>query len=259
MKKILSVFLVYLLSASISFAKDLRFVQVTDVRFSEKSENNILKKIVDDINKQKDVEFVVFTGDNINKPDKKELSAFLSEAKKLNCPFYLVIGDRDVNKHKDLSKKEYIKTIKKEVRRYRPETPSYTFEKDGVVFIVADGSKDVIPGTMGYFKEDVLSWMDSELSLYPDNNVIILQHFPVIPPAEKETYYTFKPENYLKVIAKHSNVKAVIAGHFGVNKEETVNGVLHISTAPAPYYRIIDILDSETKNPTIWAQLKEVE
>ena len=111
---------------------------------------------------------------------------------------------------------------------------------------------------MGYFKEDVLTWLDSELSLYPDNNVIILQHFPVVPPEEKETYYTYKPENYLKVIAKHSNVRAVIAGHFGVNKEETVNGVLHISTAPAPYYRIIDILDADTKNPTIWAQLKEV-
>ncbi len=258
MKKFLSIFLAYFLCISAALAKDVRFVQVTDVRFSEQAENNILEKVINDINKQKDVKFVVFTGDNINKPDKKELSAFLSEAKRLNCPFYMVIGDHDVNKHKDLSKKEYIKAIRKQVRKYKPETPNYAFEKEGVIFIVADGSKDVIPGTMGYFKEDVLTWLDSELSLYPDNNVIILQHFPVVPPEEKETYYTYKPENYLKVIAKHSNVRAVIAGHFGVNKEETVNGVLHISTAPAPYYRIIDILDADTKNPTIWAQLKEV-
>lgn len=62
----------------------------------------------------------------------------------------------------------------------------------------------------------------------------------------------------MKVLAKHKNVKAVIAGHFGVNNEQKVNGILHISTAPAPFYRIIDIMDYETPNPTIWAQLKEV-
>lgn len=258
MKKIISLFCVYFMLISAVCAKDLRFVQISDVKFSQKAENNTLIKVINDVNKQKNVEFVVFTGDNINKPDKNDLKAFLSEAKKLKCPFYVVIGDHDVSKHKDLGKKEYIEIIKKEVRRYKPETPNYTFEKDGVIFVVADGSKDVIPGTMGYFKEDVLLWLDSELALYPDNNIIILQHFPIIPPAEKETYYTYKPENYLKVVSKYNNVKAIIAGHFGVNKEETVNGVLHISTAPAPFYRIIDILDADTKNPTIWAQLKEV-
>ena len=258
MKKFLGLFLIYLIFSASCQAKDLRFVQVTDTRFSKNSENQILEKVVKDINKQHDVQFVIFTGDNINKPDKNDLIAFLDEAKKLNCPFYIVIGDHDVNKHKNLSKIEYIKTVKKHVRKYEPKSPNYTFEKDGVVFITADGSKDVIPGTTGYYKEDVLKWLDSEMSLYPDKNVIIFQHFPIVPPAEKETYYTFKPESYMKILANHRNVKAVIAGHFGVNKEETVNGVTHISTAPAPYYRIIDILDCETSNPTIWAQLKEV-
>ena len=37
------------------------------------------------------------------------------------------------------------------------------------------------------------------------------------------------------------------------------NGVEHISTAGVPYYRIIDVMDSETTNPTIWAQLKKAE
>ncbi len=258
MRKFFAFLVTFLVFSSAVFAKDMRFVQVSDVRFNSESENNVLHKMVDDINKQRDVEFVIFTGDNISRTSKEDLTAFLNEAKRLNSPFYIVIGDKDVNKHKELSKAQYIKTIKKHVRKYKPSTPSYEFEYDGVVFLVADGAKDVIPGTNGYFKDDVLTWLDVQLDLYKKQNVIIFQHFPLIPPAEKETYYTFKPENYLKILAKHNNVKAVISGHFGVNSEQTVNGIVHITTAGAPFYRIIDVMDCDSSTPTIWAELKEV-
>lgn len=258
MKKFLALLTLFV-SISAVQAKDLRFVQVSDARFSSADENQTLEQVIKDINKQKNVEFVVFTGDNIEKPSEDILKAFLEEAKKLNCPFYIVIGDKEVNKHKHLGKAEYTKLLNKEIRRYKPEKPYYTFEKDDVVFVVVDGAKEVIPSTNGYYKDDVLCWLDKELTEYSKKNVIILQHFPIIPPAEKETYYTFKPENYLKILAKHNNVKAVISGHFGVNSEKTVNGITHITTAAIPYYRIIDIMDSETKNPVIWAQLKKAE
>ena len=259
MKRLLSLFLTFLFFVSAVQAKDLRFAQISDARFSHASENTALKEAVKDINKQKDVEFVVFTGDNISKPSEELLKSFLEEAKKLKCPFYIVLGDKDVNKLKHLSKADYIKTIKKNVRKYKPEKPNYTFEKDGVVFIVADGSKEVIPGTNGYYKDDVLAWLDGELAKYPENHVIIFQHFPLIPPEAKETYYTFKPENYMAVLAKHKNVKAIISGHFGVNSEKNLNGITHITTAGLPQYRIIDLMDYDTENPSIWAQLKEVQ
>lgn len=258
MRKLLGLLLTFLIFVCSASAQDLRFVQVSDVRFSEASENNMLDEVIKNINKQSNVKFVVFTGDNINKPVKIDLDLFLSKAKKLKCPFYIVLGDHDVNKHKDLSKAEYIKTIKKHVRKYKPELPNYVFEANGVVFVVADGSKDVIPGTSGFFKDDVITWLDEQLEIYKNKNVIIFQHFPIIPPSNKEMYYTSKPESYLKVLNKHKNVKAIISGHFDVNKEQTVQGVSHISTSGLPYYRIIDILDCETPNPTIWTILKEV-
>lgn len=258
MKKFLGLFLTFLICLSSVSAQDLRFVQISDARFSETSGSNMLDEVIKDINKQNNVEFVIFTGDNINRPVKSDLELFLSKAKKLKCPFYIVIGDHDVNKYKDLSKLEYIKTIKHHIRKYKPETPNYVFEKNGVIFVVADGSKDVIPGTSGFFKDDVLIWLDEQLGIYNDKNVIIFQHFPIIPPSNKETYYTAKPETYLKVLNKHKNVRAIISGHFDVNKEQTVQGVTHISTSGLPYYRIIDILDCETQNPTIWTVLKEI-
>ncbi|MBR6127118.1 hypothetical protein IKQ21_05480, partial [bacterium] len=108
------------------------------------------------------------------------------------------------------------------------------------------------------YKDDVLEWLDAHLVLYSEKPVVILQHFPVVPPAKRETYYTFKSDKYLEVLSKHKNVKAVVAGHFGVNNEQTVNDVVHISTAPLPYYRIIDIIDYDNDNMTIWAEVKEI-
>ena len=257
-KKLLSLLFVYFLFCTTVFAKDLRFVQITDVRYSKEHNSETLEKVIADVNKHKDVDFVVFTGDNIEKPDIQNLKDFIITAKKLRKPFYVLIGDKDVNKHKDLSKKDYQKFLKKKVTACKTKDVNYTFEKEGVVFFVVDGAKDVIPSTNGYFKDDVVEWVDANLDLYSNKNVVILQHFPLIPPEENENYATFKPQKYLDSIQRHKNVKAIISGHFGVNKEQTVNGVVHISTAPAPYYRIIDILDCTSDTPSFWAEVVEV-
>ena len=258
MKNFLSLCLLLLLSVPASIAKDMKFAQITDVKYNEKNSENI-QKVVNEINKQKDIEFVVFTGDNISKPSKQDLKAFLKQVKKLNCPFYVVIGDKDVNKRKDLSKLQYSKFINKNVFGYKPKTPNYTFQKNGVVFVVLDGAKDVIPSTIGYYKEDAMIWLENILKEKQNKNVIIFQHFPVVPPFEKETYNTFKSEEYLQLISRYKNVKAVIAGHYGVNSEKNVDGVVHISTAPVPTYRVIDLVDYETNNPTIWADVRIAE
>ena len=70
-----------------------------------------------------------------------------------------------------------------------------------------------------------------------DKKVVILQHYPIVPPSKKETHYTYKADEYLRLLSEYNNVKAVVAGHFNENNEQVVNGVLHISTKEAPKYR----------------------
>ena len=258
MKKLLILlFINFLLITSVQ-AKNMRFVQITDARFCE-SNSEILHKVINDVNQQKNISFVVFTGDNIKNANPNTLCEFLKEVKRLKMPYYIVIGDKDVNKHNDLSKKQYTKILKKKIKHYKPDLTNYCFEKNGIMFFVADGAKDVIPGTNGYYKDNVIEWLDANIDLYPKHNIIIFQHFPLIPPIEKESYYTFKPEIYLNMLEKHKNVKAVISGHYGVNSEKDINGVKHITTAPIPCYRIFDISNTESDTPDIWAQIKVVE
>ena len=260
MKKILGLIFALSLTLLSGFCADMRFVQVEGLFLSETNPASVsmFENLIQNINNQKKIEFVVFTGNNIQKPKQSDLKLFLKMAKKLKCPYYVVLGNKDVNKQKDFGKKTYISLVAKKNRAHKKiESPNYVFEKKGLVFIVVDGSKEVIPSSIGYYKPDVLSWLDEQLTIYKDRNVVILQHFPIVFPSERESYYTFKADEYLKLLHNYKNVKAVISGHFGVNKEQEVDGILHISSSNAPKYRIIDVLDYETANPVFWSTIKE--
>jgi hypothetical protein len=42
----------------------------------------------------------------------------------------------------------------------------FTNEKNKLVFIVVDGSKDVLPSSIGYYKNDTLDWLEEQLIKY---------------------------------------------------------------------------------------------
>lgn len=259
MKNFITLISIFLLTISTALADDMRFIQVTDTFFSTANKTSIktLETLVQNINATKDTEFVIFTGNNIAKPNPKDLEAFLEIVKDLKMPYYLVIGNKEVNRSKDLSKKEYIKIVNKKNKYQKRFTePNFTFTKKGIVFIVVDGAKDIIPGSMGYYRTDVLLWLDQQLKKNHDKKIVILQHFPIIPPSNNPLKATQKPEEYLTLLEEHGNIEAIVSGHFGINSEKEINGILHITTAPAPQYRVIDIIDYDTNNPTFWSTLK---
>lgn len=259
MKKFFSLFLFFLFSTISAFSADMRFIQVDGAFFNTNDKISIsrLEKVVEEINKQKNVEFVIFSGNNIAKATQKNLEEFVKITKNLDMPYYFALGYKDVNKRKDFGKKEYIKYLRKKVKAHRKIfSPNYVFIKNNFVFIVVDGSKEVIPTTQGYYKPETLDWLEKQLNKYYDKNVVLLQHFPIIPPEKRELYQTFKADEYLEMINNHKNIKAVFSGHFNMNKETTYENILHVSTANFPQYRIVDILDYETEKPIFWSTLK---
>lgn len=259
MKKIVVLMSFFLISTLSVFSADMRFIQIDGVFFNANDKTSVskLQKMVDDINKQKDVEFVIFSGNNIARASQKNLEEFVKITKNLDMPYYFALGYKDVNKRKDFGKKEYTNYLKKKAKSHKKiSSPNYVIEKKEVVFIVVDGSKEVIPTTQGYYKPETLDWLEKQLNKYYDKNVVLLQHFPIIPPEKRELYQTFKADEYLEMINNHKNIKAVFSGHFNMNKETTYENILHVSTANFPQYRIVDILDYETEKPVFWSTLK---
>ena len=256
MKKFLSLCLTFLFSTIYVFASDIKFVQIDNLKYNPMAEESVsnFTNTIDEINKLKDIDFVIFSGNNIAKSDEQYLEEFLKKANKLHSPYYVALGHKDLNKKKGLSKNAYMRIVRNKTHK-NINNSSYVFNKKGVTFIVADGAKEFIATPFGYYRDSVINYVDRELRKHSKSNAVILQHFPIYPPDSSEKYRTYNVENYIKILGDHTNLKAVISG-FGINSENEINGIKHITTADYPKYRIIEIIDCKNSNPTIWTTLK---
>ncbi len=264
-KKIfLSLLFCFLIQCTV-FANSIKFAQISDAHFikNDKYRAEVLEQAIKDINKEKDIEFTVFSGDNIDSPHAEYLPEFIKIANKLDKPYYIIIGNHDVFRNNGLSKAQYLEIVKNNNIFYKYKKPNYVFKKNGFVFIVVDGAKEIIPGTTGYYKKETLDWLDKQLSKNKKKPVIILQHFPLISEPEIKSHNVYQKEEYLNLLDKYDNVISVIAGHLHMNSEVMRNGVYHITTPTLlytpPLYKIITITTTRGFSPMIYTELKEVE
>lgn len=270
-KTILTILSVFLLqTCCMAFDSAIRFVQVTDVHFDRNvpSKVTVLKDTVNDINKLKDVSFVVFTGDNINHPVPEDLVEFVKIVNRLRVPYYVVLGNHDVSKSRNLSKERYSEIIRENNIFWVRRKWNYAFKKKGYTFIFVDGSKEIIPGPVGYYRKDTLEWLDKKLSDNKKSPVVILQHYPIIDAKEfgsarLKTHRTYEPEKYFEVLNKHNNVIAILSGHYHVNSETMLDGIYHITTpsliSASHSYKIIDIVSKKGFTPIIYTQLRSID
>lgn len=246
-------FIFLILLTSLAYSKTVKFIQVTDAHISQRNAKYLLQ-FTKDIKDYKDIDFVVFTGDNIDRAEIDDLRLFLTIAKKIKKRTYLLIGNHDVVKSGGLDKKYYMKLVRHFMGFYHSSKPHYVFQKNGIVFIVLDGTKEHFPGPNGYFKAQELIWLDKMLTKYEDKKVVILQHYPLIDTKSK-SHNTYKKEEYFEVLKKHKNVMAIISGHFHKNFEVKQDGIWHISTynfRANEYYKIIEI---DTDNNEVYTSL----
>lgn len=272
-KNMLILVTILFLSTQSTLAKEIKFAQITDSHFSTTGQDysqrevaeskTYLEKTIADINTVPDLDFVAFTGDNIDVANADDLKKFLQTANKLNVPYYIVIGNHEVFKSQKLDKKEYMKIVSRYSKNCRTKTANYYFIKKGIVFLVVDGAKEVIPGPAGYYKKDTLVWLDKMLNKFKMSDVVILQHFPIVEPYYNRTHTTYNIKDYEEVLNKHSNVVGIFSGHYHANNEKMVNGVYHVSTPalvePPHNYKIVEIEINGKERPQIYTQLRHAE
>lgn len=227
------------------YAGKVKFIQVTDVHLTQNN-YQYLKDFADEINtKYSDIEFVVFTGDNIDKPEENDLNLFLEIIKNLKVKTYILPGNHGLSKTKNLTSEKYMQLVRKKLGAYHSSKTNYVFKKEDIVFITMNGVNEIIPGPNGYYKERELLWLDKMLTKYAGRKAVILQHFPLLDTAVK-SHSLYKKDMYLEILEKHSNVIAVISGHYHQNREEFYDNIYHIITknfSNNGYYKIIEIDD----------------
>lgn len=214
--------------ASVSSAREVRFIQITDANINRNNAYK-LKNTVQEINHFKNIDFVVFGGNNIQKVNPENLNLFMKIAGKVNKKTIILLGSTDVSSSLGLSKETYLKRAKLARKLKHSTKPNYVFKKKNTVFVVMDGSKEYFQSSNGCYTKFELRWLEKTLKQYSNKNVVILQHFPLLPTKTRFSQ-TQKLEDYYEVLAKYNNVKMIVSGHYNENREEDINSIKHIIT-----------------------------
>jgi predicted phosphodiesterase len=195
---------------------DFKFAFVTDIHFFY----NNLTKVVNDINNNEKILFVIIGGDITEQALLKEYEIFYDIMKKLNKPYLTVIGNHDYNANGDL-------IYQKMFGDY-----NYSFEFNNNKFVFFD---DVVWESD---KNPDFDWLSSELSNNSMfNEVFVIAH---IPPSGDQ--FTNDMAQTYKSIMNDNNVSLSLHGHtHSYFYEQDIVSYLTIPSLKNPEYGIVSI------------------
>lgn len=218
----------------------LKFVQLSDAHFSTGKLNTTYKmlaespRLLDDaisqINAMSNVSFVMFTGDQINRPYEKELNAFLPYAQKLNVPWYIVFGNHDTMVDGYLSPSVYMYLVNKYNKNYKFTKTYYSFvPQKGYKVIVLDSIIREVLTSKGRIGEAQLAWLDNELKNSQKDTVLIFIHGPIIEPYSSPNHRTVDASKVEEVLKKYKNPIAVFQGHYHAARILQKDNILYVT------------------------------
>ena len=243
-------------------ASSLKFAQVSDVHFLQEGSNTTFKmtaespKLLDDaveqINEIPNLNFVMFTGDLIDKPFEKELNAVLPHVEKLNAPWYFAFGNHDRCVGGFLTKELYLDILGSHNENMKGKNRYYSFiPRKGYRVIVLDTIITEKVTSKGYIEEEQLKWLDTELSEAKNDTVLIFMHVPIMEPFPSESHRLQNSGEIQAVIEKYKNPIAVFSGHYHAAKIIQKGNVLYVdSPALVSYpnaFRIITVTNTRKK------------
>ena len=245
-----------------SASTSLKFAQISDAHFYTGEDNTSYKlraesdKFLDDaiaqVNETSNINFVMFTGDQIDKSFEKELRAFLPHAQKLNYPWYVTFGNHDTCIGGYLTPEVYLKMV-------HEANPAFDFKKPYYSFSPQKGYKVIVLDTIirdrltsnGQIGEEQLKWLDKELDDAGKDTVLIFMHVPVIEPFASASHLLLNANEVRTIIEQHKNPIAVFQGHYHAAKITQHDNVLYVSTPSLVSYpnafRIIKVSSHRKK------------
>lgn len=243
-------------------ANSIKFAQISDVHFYTGEDNTSYKlraesdKLLDDaisqVNTIPGVDFVMFTGDQIDKSFEKELRAFLPHAQNLKYPWYITFGNHDTCIGGYLTPEVYLSMVNKANPNFKFSKPYYSFiPKKGYKVIVLDTIIRDRLTSNGRIDEEQLKWLKSELDKSEKDVVLIFMHVPVVEPFASAGHRLLNADDVRTIIETHKNPIAVFQGHYHAAMIKQFDNVLYVSTPSLVSYpnafRMITVTNHKNK------------
>ena len=199
----------------------------------------LLVKAVADLNKAKDLDFVIFAGDLLARAEGLSLDRAKMILSDLRMPYYAILGGSDGPV--GLPKEPAARPANGTAAANSPAPAVCGLGRDAIVWALQghgfsgpEGywSQEVLPGLMlvgldtvqtgrreGHVSARQLEWLDRTLAARGDKPVIIVAYHELVPlhPLDEGAAWRYKMVDNAaavrQVLEKHSNVLAVLAGN----------------------------------------------
>lgn len=254
MKKTLLLIFCLLASYNLLPAQTFKIAHLSDIHISHKNTAPAedLKKVIEEVNKTNDFDFVIVTGDLSEEGDFKSLSQAKELLDQLNKKYYVIPGNHET-KWTESGMTDYAKIFGSERIKFKYNGYLFLGFNTGPLMRMADGH--VVP-------QDI-SWLKEELETEKNTPTILLTHYPLLD-GDVDNWYdvTDAVRNY--------NIVTFVGGHYHSNRlffYDGIPGIIGRSTLRGKEnivgYTILDFSDDQIiisekrvgENPTVWASL----
>ncbi len=206
MKKFLLLLLTLTLHLSV-FSQDFKYAFVSDTHIGATTGEEDLRRTVADINTQKDLDFVVITGDITEMGTNEELKLAKSIFSLLKIPYYIMPGNHDTG-WSESGGVSFIKEFGYD---------KFTFDHKGYR-LIACASGPYVRMSDGHIPRDATVWLDEVLKKTPkDMPIIFLNHYPI--DNSLDNWYEVTDR------LKTRNIQYIINGHGHNNNAMNFEGI----------------------------------
>jgi outer membrane protein assembly factor BamB/predicted phosphodiesterase len=200
-------FSLLLLLAFSAPAQTFKYAFVTDTHVGTATGEEDLDRTVQDINTQKDVDFILVTGDLTEMGTRKEIQLTKSILSKLNKPWYVIPGNHDTG-WSESGGVDFIRAFGDD---------KFTFDHKGFRFI-ACASGPYVRMSDGHIPRDAVVWLDKILKNTPKSMpIVFINHYPIDNSLDNWHEATDRIKKY--------NIQYAICGHGHANKAYDFEGV----------------------------------
>lgn len=215
----------------------LDLIQISDTHITDRDDTSykalgsskaLLADAVDQINNIKGLDFILFTGDLVDKGSYDNYLEFFNIMKKSKYPYLNAFGNHDF--YGEMSKDEVLNYI-------RENNPNYVFPdsyyaispKTDYRIIVLDSTiKD--DTSQGYLSQEQLAFLDNELAENQDKVVVIAMHHPAIEPFSSSEHALSNADEFNEILLKYKNPIIVLSGHYHAAKIRHYGNLVYVST-----------------------------
>ena len=189
--------------------ENFRFALLTDLHVSGDSlAYNDLRKSVEQINKTKDIDFVIVSGDVTEEGDRASLKRVKSLLDLLKMKYYITSGNHET-KWSESGATDFGHIF---------GSDRFKFEYNGILFL-GFNSGPVIRMADGHVSPQDISWMKKELATFgKEKPIILVTHYP-LQEGDVDNWYDVTDA------VRQYNIRAFLGGHYHRNLLFNYDGI----------------------------------